>query len=112
MPYEAALTRLALARQLGRVGDRDAARQAAELARATFARLGADPALAATIALLGDLATLPSQPGPPMPEDLTAREGDVLRLVSEGLANRTIAARLSVSPRTVSTHLGAVDEYW
>jgi len=36
---------------------------------------------------------------------LTPTERDVVRLVSEGLANDDIAARLFVSPRTVQTHL-------
>ena len=36
---------------------------------------------------------------------LTPTECDVVRLVSEGLANKDIAARLFVSPRTVQTHL-------
>jgi DNA-binding CsgD family transcriptional regulator len=36
---------------------------------------------------------------------LTPAELDVVRLVSDGLANRDIAARLFVSPRTVQTHL-------
>jgi DNA-binding CsgD family transcriptional regulator len=36
---------------------------------------------------------------------LTPAELDVVRLVSEGLANNDIAARLFVSPRTVQTHL-------
>ena len=36
---------------------------------------------------------------------LTPIERDVVRLVSEGLANNDIAIRLFVSPRTVQTHL-------
>ena len=36
---------------------------------------------------------------------LTPTECDVVRLVSEGLANKDIASRLFVSPRTVQTHL-------
>jgi len=36
---------------------------------------------------------------------LTPTECDVVRLVSEGLANKDIAARLFISPRTVQTHL-------
>ncbi len=36
---------------------------------------------------------------------LTPTECDVVRLVSEGLANNDIATRLFVSPRTVQTHL-------
>ena len=36
---------------------------------------------------------------------LTPAERDVVRLVSEGLANNDVATRLFVSPRTVQTHL-------
>ncbi|MGO9510936.1 MAG: response regulator transcription factor, partial [Mycobacterium sp.] len=39
---------------------------------------------------------------------LTPAERDVVRLVSEGLANKDVAARLFVSPRTVETHLAHV----
>jgi len=36
---------------------------------------------------------------------LTRAELDVLRLVSEGMGNKEVAARLFVSPRTVQAHL-------
>ncbi len=39
---------------------------------------------------------------------LTPRELEVLRLLAEGLLARTIAMRLSLSPRTVHHHLGSI----
>ena len=39
------------------------------------------------------------------PCDLTAREVEVLSLLTEGLTNKAIGKRLYVSPRTVSTHV-------
>jgi DNA-binding CsgD family transcriptional regulator/tetratricopeptide (TPR) repeat protein len=45
---------------------------------------------------------------PHMPEGLTAREIDVLRLVAEGLTDPQIARCLYVSPRTVHTHLRSI----
>jgi DNA-binding CsgD family transcriptional regulator len=38
-------------------------------------------------------------------EALTPAERDVVRLVSEGLGNKEVGARLFISPRTVQTHL-------
>jgi DNA-binding NarL/FixJ family response regulator len=44
----------------------------------------------------------------PLADPLTERELEVLRLVAEGLANKAIAARLSVSEHTIKFHLNAV----
>lgn len=35
----------------------------------------------------------------------TCREREVLRLLSQGLANKTIALRLGISPHTVRDHI-------
>ena len=40
----------------------------------------------------------------------TQRQSDVLRLVLDGLANKEIAGRLKVSPRTVEVHVTALLE--
>jgi DNA-binding NarL/FixJ family response regulator len=44
----------------------------------------------------------------PVIEELTARELAVLRLVAEGLPNKTIALRLGISEHTVKFHLNAI----
>lgn len=41
---------------------------------------------------------------------LSKRETEVLRLVSEGLSNKQIAARLFISPKTAEHHLGRIYE--
>ena len=46
-----------------------------------------------------------AQPNPWAAAGITNREADVLRLVTDGLANKEIAAQLSLSPRTVEKHV-------
>jgi DNA-binding NarL/FixJ family response regulator len=61
-----------------------------------------------------DALVLPaSSPAPPRDdamviEALTAREIEVLELVSEGLTNKVIAERLGISDQTVKFHLASI----
>jgi predicted ATPase/DNA-binding CsgD family transcriptional regulator/DNA-binding XRE family transcriptional regulator len=45
---------------------------------------------------------------PPPPPGLTEREGEVLRLVAQGLSNAQVAEALVISPRTVDAHLRSI----
>jgi len=44
----------------------------------------------------------------PAARELSAREEEVLRLVADGLANKAIARKLSISERTVKAHLTSI----
>jgi two-component system nitrate/nitrite response regulator NarL len=44
----------------------------------------------------------------PLVEELTPRELEVLRLMAEGLPNKTIASRLGVSEHTIKFHVNAI----
>jgi DNA-binding CsgD family transcriptional regulator len=98
-PYEAARVRVLLGQACQALGDEEAAGLELDAARSVFARLGAQP----------DLARLdtPRVPTPP-PGPLTARELEVLRLVAAGHTNKSIAAKLCLSERTVDRHVSNI----
>jgi len=49
-----------------------------------------------------------SSPGEPMAEALTAREMDVIEMLAEGLSNKMIAHRLSISDHTAKFHVNSI----
>jgi DNA-binding CsgD family transcriptional regulator/tetratricopeptide (TPR) repeat protein len=82
-------------------------------ALAELERLGARPLAAAVARKLRELGVRGLARGPrPVtranPANLTARETEVLALVTEGLRNADIARRLFVSPKTVDHHVSAI----
>ncbi|HWZ90575.1 MAG TPA: response regulator transcription factor [Polyangiaceae bacterium] len=42
------------------------------------------------------------------PAELTVRETEIVRLIADGLSNKEIGARLSLSEKTVKSHLGRI----
>lgn len=98
-PYEAARTHVLLALSSRRLGDTGTATLDLDAACSIFARLGASTDLAAALALVdsGDRAGAS--------DGLSARELEVLHLVSAGQTNREIARKLSLSEHTVRRHM-------
>jgi len=71
--------------------------------------LGAPGQAAVPTPLSVEQATTPTtQPSPPFPDGLTAREVEVLRFVAKGLTDAHIAEQLVISTRTVKTHLTSI----
>jgi DNA-binding NarL/FixJ family response regulator len=97
-PYEAARSRVLAGRARRALGEAEDAKADFEAARAEFVELGAEPALADLAALMGDRRA----------GALTPRELEVLRLVSTGLTNRGIGAKLSLSEKTIARHLANI----
>ena len=95
------------ARALAAAGDGSAAVSDARAALAVFERLGAQPSVDRTAALLRSLGAPGARPRVSL-DDLTAREHDVLELLRQGLTNAEIGGRLYISAKTVEHHVGRV----
>ena len=102
-PYEAAQTRIELATTLVALGRTESAEREATTALGRLRELGADAETERARRLLVG-AIRSADAAPPLPE-LTPREREVLRLVSQGFTNRQIAERLVVSEHTVHRHV-------
>jgi DNA-binding NarL/FixJ family response regulator len=100
VPYEAARARVLIALACRQLGDDDSAEMELDAARWVFRSLDAAPDLARVEALT---RTQPRGRG-----GLTARELQALRLVAAGKTNRSIAADLFLSERTVDRHLSNI----
>ncbi len=65
-----------------------------------------DPALASQV--LSEFQSYQKAEVADVYQPLTPREREILRLMAEGLPNKTIASRLSISERTVTTHVANI----
>jgi DNA-binding CsgD family transcriptional regulator len=100
-PYEAARVRVLVGLGCRAVGDEDTAGWELDAARDVFDRLGAGPDVAWVDSLTASPQTASAQ-------GLTHRELQVLRLVARGATNRSIAAELVLSERTIDRHVSNI----
>ena len=103
-PWEYARVQLAYGRRLRRGRDPRAARVPLAVAMEIFERLGAVPWVEQAAVELRASGQGVVRQGP-QSSALTAQELTIADLAARGLTNKQIAAKLALSPRTVSTHL-------
>jgi DNA-binding CsgD family transcriptional regulator len=101
VPYHAARSRLVVAEACRALGDEDAARMELEAARAVFVELDARLDVREVGRLLTSETEVDDCP-------LSPREREVVRLLAAGLTNRSIAAELFLSEKTVARHLSNI----
>jgi DNA-binding NarL/FixJ family response regulator len=96
--YDAARTRVRIGLALKALGDTVSGTSELSVALRTFTELGAEPARREVERLLAT----------GLPDGLTAREVEVLRLVASGRTNPQIAAVLFLSEKTVARHVSNI----
>lgn len=101
VPYEAGRTRVLIALACRQLGDDESAEMELDAASWAFEQLGAEPDLAQARSLSLTEAAKPAG-------GLTGRELEVLRQVATGKTNRSIAADLFVSEKTVARHVSNI----
>ena len=101
VPYEAARVRVLVALACRVTGDEDTAKWELAAARGVFDELGAVPDVSR-------VDSLSSSAQAAAPHGLTPRELQVLRLVAGGATNRSVAAELVLSERTVDRHVSNI----
>ena len=101
VPYEAARVRVLIGLACRELGDQDSAEMEFDAACWIFQELGAMPDLARAQVLSHKAAAKPAG-------GLTERELEVLRLVATGKTNRSIAADLFLSEKTVARHVSNI----
>jgi predicted ATPase/DNA-binding CsgD family transcriptional regulator/DNA-binding XRE family transcriptional regulator len=100
----AALT--GLGRAVHRLGRPDEAARHLRAAEALAAGIANPQRLADVRAALAEIGE--NADAAALPDGLTVRQVDVLRLLADGLSNKQIAAELSLSPVTIERHLATV----
>jgi DNA-binding NarL/FixJ family response regulator len=100
-PYEAARVRVLVGLGCRAAGDEDTAAWELDAARAVFDRLGAGPDVTR-------VDSLTASPQAAAAHGLTQRELQVLRLVARGATNKSIAAELVLSDRTIDRHVSNI----
>lgn len=96
--FEAARARVRIGLAYRALGDEDSAQSELTVAQRAFVELGARPSQHEVERLLAR----------DLPDGLTAREVEVLRLVAQGQSNPQIASALFLSQKTVQRHLSNI----
>jgi DNA-binding CsgD family transcriptional regulator len=100
-PYEVARIRVLVGLACRELGDEDTAEMELDEASSVFKQLGAQPDFAGVMAHSRKASAMTAG-------GLTAREMQVLRLVAAGKTNRSIAADLFLSEKTVARHVSNI----